>query len=76
MMDYKKYKDINVMFGIILRRFREGRDMSQSDFAEMCQISRAYYGRIERGEHSATVEMCGRIAEALGISLADLFQDL
>jgi len=47
--------------------------MSQAEFAELCSVSRAYYGRIERGEHSATVEVCDRIAVSLGLHISDLF---
>lgn len=68
--------DVNVALGNILRRLREGRSLNQEEFAELCGISRAYYGRIERGEHSLTVEKCHRIASALNIQLADLFTEM
>lgn len=68
--------NVNVALGNIIRKYREGRNMSQEEFAELCDISRAYYGRIERGEHSVTVEKCQQIAEALNIRIADLFNDL
>lgn len=50
--------------------------MTQEEFAYLCGISRAYYGRIERGEHSATIELCDKIATALGIHISALFEDL
>ena len=68
--------DINVAFGDSLRKFREGRGYSQEEFAELCQISRAYYGRIERGEHSITIEKCHKISSALNIRMADLFEEM
>lgn len=68
--------DINIALGNEIRRFREGRGLSQMEFAEMCDISQAYYGRIERGEHSITIEKCQQIASALQIRLADLFEEL
>lgn len=71
-----KWKDINVQFGYILRKVREGRDMTQEEFAELCGISRAYYGRIERGEHSVTLEICQKVAEATGLSFVELFGDI
>ena len=71
-----KWKDINVQFGNVLRKVREGREMSQDTFAEFCGISRAYYGRIERGEHSATLELCQKISEATGLSFSELFEDI
>ncbi len=66
----------NVALGEILRRYREGRNYTQEEFAEICDISRAYYGRIERGEHSLTVEKCQQIASALNVRLADLFSEM
>lgn len=70
------WDNINVQFGNILRKIRESRGMSQEQFAEFCGISRAYYGRIELGKHSITLEKCRDISDALGISLVDLFEDL
>lgn len=68
--------NVNVAFGDVLRKFREGRGYTQEEFAEICNISRAYYGRIERGEHSMTVEKCHQIAQALNVRLADLFAEI
>lgn len=68
--------NVNVAFGNVLRKYREGRGLSQDEFAELCGISRAYYGRIERGEHSPTLEKCQQIASTLNIRLADLFSEL
>ena len=65
-----------IAFGDNLRKIRKGRRMSQIEFAEICGISRAYYGRIERGEHSATVDMCLRISNSLGLHISDLFIDM
>ena len=69
------WNNINLQFGEILRKLREGRHMTQEEFAGLCGISRAYYGRIERGEHSATLELCQRISEATGLSFSELFAD-
>ena len=68
--------NVNIAFGDVLRKFREGRGYTQEEFAEICEISRAYYGRIERGEHSVTVEKCYQIAQALNVRLADLFAEM
>ena len=67
------WNNINLQFGEILRKLREGRHMTQEEFAGLCGISRAYYGRIECGEHSATLELCQRISEATGLSFSELF---
>ena len=67
---------INVYLGNEIRKMREGRCYTQYQFSEMCGISRAYYGRIERGEYNVTVEMCQRIADALGCHISELFINL
>ncbi len=74
-MKYKAH-DINFYFGNNLRKIRESKGYSQDDFASLCNISRAYYGRIERGEHSITLDRCALIAQALSIHISDLFLDL
>ena len=71
-----EWEDVNIQFGNILRKTREARHLTQEEFAELCGISRAYYGRIERGEHSVTLELCKRISDATGITLASLFEDI
>ena len=68
--------NINVKVGNNIRNFREKQGYTQNDFAEECQISRAYYGRIERGEHSITLETCEKISKTLGIQIKDLFNDI
>lgn len=68
--------NVNIAFGDVLRKFREGRGYTQEEFAEICEISRAYYGRIERGEHSVTVEKCYQIAQALNVRMSDLFAEI
>lgn len=70
------WNDINYQFGNTLRKHREAKGLSQEQFAELCEISRAYYGRIERGEHSITLETCKKIADALSLPISVLFQDL
>lgn len=68
--------DINFYFGNNLKRFREAKGYTQNEFASLCNISRAYYGRIERGEHSITLDKCAKIADVLGIHISELFIDL
>ena len=70
------WDNINCQFGNVLRKHRESRHLSQIQFADMCGISHAYYGRIERGEHSITLDTCKKIADALNIPLYMLFNDI
>lgn len=68
--------NINEKIGLNIRTFREKQGYKQNDFAEECQISRAYYGRIERGEHSITIETCEKICKTLGIQIKELFNNI
>ncbi len=68
--------DINYYTGNIIKKYRESRNYTQEEFAIKCNISRAYYGRIERGEYNVTLKLCKQIADALNIPLYLLFIDL
>lgn len=72
----KNKSNINIQFGRVLRKIREARGISQVQFAELCNVSSAYYGRIERGEHSVTLELCQKISEATGLSFSEMFLDI
>lgn len=70
------WNDVNVLFGNNLRKHRLSKRMSQEAFAHAVGIDKTYYGRIERGEHSITLNLCIKFTTYLQISLADLFIDL
>jgi transcriptional regulator with XRE-family HTH domain len=58
-----------------IRRLREERGLTQEELAARIRINRNYVGMIEREENSPTVAMLERIARALGIEPARLFDD-
>ena len=68
--------NINYYLGNEIAKIRKARGYTQESFAERCGISRAYYGRIERGEYNVTVEMCQRIADGFGCHISELFVNL
>lgn len=68
--------NINKILGQKIRAYREEQGYKQEEFAEECQISRAYYGRIERGEHSITLDTCQKISKTLGITISQLLDKL
>jgi transcriptional regulator with XRE-family HTH domain len=45
-------------------------------FAEICGVHRTYMGHIERGEKNLSFGSMVRVANALGVSLSDLFKGL
>lgn len=68
--------NINKILGKKIRAYREEQGYKQDEFAEECQISRAYYGRVERGEHSITIDTCQKISKTLGITISQLLDKL
>lgn len=57
-----------------LRQLRRQKKLTQEELALRAGIDRSYLGTIERAEHNATVVTLGRLAEALGVSPADLLK--
>ncbi len=68
--------DILVRFGKRVRELRTEQGYSQEAFADACELDRTYVGGIERGERNLALRNIERIAETLGISLAELMQGL
>jgi len=62
--------------GHLVRRLRTQAGFSQEQFAFTCGLHRTYMGAIERGEKTISVETANKLAKALGLSLAELFQKL
>ena len=56
-----------------IRRLRVVRDISAEVLAADAGIDRAYMSEIERGLANPTVDMLERIAEVLGVELAEFF---
>ena len=64
----------NVDVGERLRVIRSMRRRTLRDVAERAGLSESFLSQVERGRSSASIASLRRIAEALGISIADLFQ--
>jgi transcriptional regulator with XRE-family HTH domain len=58
-----------------VRRLRVELGLSQEALAVDAAIDRTYVSRIERGLENPTVAVLEKFAAALGISIADLFND-
>ena len=61
-------------FGRAVRKLREKTDLSQERFAFKAGIDRRYYAKIEHGEANATLNVVDKVADALGVSLVELFR--
>jgi transcriptional regulator with XRE-family HTH domain len=60
-------------FGAAIRAERARLNLSQEDFAEVCDLHRTYVGQVERGEKNISFENIARIARALGLKPSELF---
>ena len=65
--------DIRQRIGWNLRRLRNERDISQEDFATDSGFDRGYISGVERGVRNPSVLVLERIASALQIDVAELF---
>lgn len=48
-------------------------EMSQTELAQKCGVTRQTIGLIETGEFNPSVKLCVSICRALGVTLNDLF---
>jgi len=65
-----------IAFGKAVRRLRAAQGFSQEAFANKAGLHRTYMGGLERGERNPTLITICRIARELGMSLAELFQEV
>ncbi len=63
-------------FGARMKQLREERGLSQSQLADAVDVERNHIYRIESGKTNPTIGLLRDIAEALGISLAELFEGM
>lgn len=58
-----------------LQKLRKLNDLSQEQMAEMLNMSKNGYGKLERGESKITVEHLQHIANVFNIDIADLLKE-
>ncbi|WP_442267197.1 helix-turn-helix domain-containing protein [Tenacibaculum sp. ZS6-P6] len=73
-MDSKQ--SILIKFGKRVREIRKQKGFSQEELAHKADLHRTYIGMIERAEKNITLLNIEKIANALEISIKDLFNDL
>lgn len=66
--------DIRIRFGRRVRALRQERGFSQEAFADAAGLDRTYIGGIERGTRNVSLINIERIAKALRVQLAELFE--
>lgn len=67
--------DVLIGLGGRIRALRNGTGLSQERFALQAGMDRTYYAAIERGERNPSVKQLAKIAAALDVRIAALFED-
>lgn len=60
-------------FGEAVRKARAAAALTQEELADRSGLDRSYIGGVERGERNPTLSVIEKIAEGLGVTLAELF---
>ena len=60
--------------GLRVRQLREARGLTQEQLGEKAELDQTYLSGIERGVRNPSIEVLARVAKALRISLAELFE--
>jgi|SRR5579884_2881758 transcriptional regulator with XRE-family HTH domain len=63
----------NLHIGDVIRSYRTSRGLSQGDIERRTGLLRCYLSRVENGHTVPSLETLAKIADALGMSLADFF---
>lgn len=67
--------DVRQRLALNVRRLRHEKGLSQEKFALGFGVDRTYISGIERGVRNPTILVVERLANALGVSVADLFTE-
>ena len=67
---------IQEQFGQTIRQQRKKRNYSQEKLAELAGVHRTYIGMVERGEKNITLGNIEKFANALSMSISQLFAEL
>ncbi|MCL4141140.1 UNVERIFIED_CONTAM: hypothetical protein GTU68_019986, partial [Idotea baltica] len=67
---------ITEQFGSRVKQLRERCGLTQEELAEASQLDRTYISSVERGHRNVSLRAIESIANALNVSLRDLFDNL
>lgn len=74
---FAKERDrVQAAFGKRVREFRTERQLTLEMLAEKADLHENYVGAVERGERNLSLYNVWRLANGLGLPVADLVQDL
>lgn len=70
------HREIQILFGQAIRKFRSEKHISQEAFADMCGLHRTYISDIERGLRNVSIENIDKMAQALHMNISDIFREV
>lgn len=76
MADTNKKKDYRKIFADNLKKIRNERSISQEYLANLAGLDRSYLGKVERLEKAPTIDVMGKLADALEIDLVFLVEEI
>ena len=65
---------IREVLALNLRKHRQTQKLSQEELAHRAEIDRTYISALERSVYAASIEVVDRLAQALGLTAADLLR--
>jgi len=68
--------DIKITIGQRIRALRETKNMAQKDLAYAADLDRTYIASVECGKRNISIVNIEKIANALGVSLNEFFDDV
>lgn len=66
-------KTLAQQFGECVRELRTAQGLSQVEFGKRCGFYQTYLSRVERGQANPTINAMEVIANALGVTIFDVF---
>ena len=64
--------DVRRKLGLRVQRLRQAQALSQEELADRADVHRTYVSGVERGVRNPTVTVLEKLANGLGIGLAEL----
>jgi len=67
-------KTLHIKIGLRIQEIRNEKNLEQQDLAANCDYDKSYLSRVEAGKTDARISTYNKIAEGLGVELAELFK--
>ena len=67
------FADVKSVLGANLKRYRKQAELSQEELGHKIDADQAYISRLEAGQLNPTLETISELANALGVTVENLF---